>query len=881
MNYVRLLRVATIALTMVTTAVVGPGAAAGHGTSGSWTSLNHRFVTRDGAELRVGDRQFRFAGTNIYWLGLDENVGGVDYPTYFRIRDALDTAKAMGMTVVRSHLLASTGHPKTLLPGKDAGFNDEAFRTIDYAIAYAGRIGVRLILPLTDNWAYYHGGHADFTQPYGLPDSAFYTDPRVIADYQAYASHAMHRVNALTGKRYLDDPTIMAWELGNELEGMTPEWINANAATFAAWAPRQLIAAGRRFDIDPDTLAAADVDIVDVHYYPPTAAKVRADAATVAAAGKVYIAGEYASTAASSALLDPLVADRTVTGMLSWSLFGHHDRSGFVPHDDGFTFHYPGDDERMVAANQAQLAFARALGGSVATEPVGTPLITAIDKRGGLNVLRWRGAAGAGGYRVERSRSAHGPWRPAHSGLLSDNNTPWTDLTAPGDAWYRVVAVNAGRTGPRSEPQDAGATETVLTDPMETFALTDSHAGVEIRPSGAGHAVARPTGPAGSSISWHRTGLRRVRFEAVAAQRPDLAVQVSDDGATWRTVRTRVQRGERVADGTRFTITATVPGVDDVRVVWTGPAAERGRTGVHRATLWAADPAPVTGSPASFALVAPAAGATEVIGPRSFSWAPAAGAGYYTLTVSRRADLGDPVISATGLAATSYSPAQGLDPATTWYWSVRATNAAGRTSAPLGTFTTRALPTAPTTIDDYDQYGTSAALGEAYVRNAGGDVVTPALVASPAGTGQAMRLDVTAGAAAYAGVTRTFAPIDLWGQQGLELTLDRSGTQATVSIQFVANGVYWEHTFAAGTTSGVVRVPFTAFAQPSWAPSGALDLQNVTQLSIYLGGAHAGHLIVDDVRAYPFTADAGSGRPGEEIGIHTGLLSTDCHCNSS
>ena len=42
---------------------------------------------------------FRFAGTNLYWLGLDENVGGVDYPTYFRIRDALDTAKALRQTV--------------------------------------------------------------------------------------------------------------------------------------------------------------------------------------------------------------------------------------------------------------------------------------------------------------------------------------------------------------------------------------------------------------------------------------------------------------------------------------------------------------------------------------------------------------------------------------------------------------------------------------------------------------------------------------------------------------------------------------------------------------------------------------------------------------
>jgi hypothetical protein len=264
---------------------------------------------------------------------------------------------------------------------------------------------------------------------------------------------------------------------------------------------------------------------------------------------------------------------------------------------------------------------------------------------------------------------------------------------------------------------------------------------------------------------------------------------------------------------------------------------------LQQATLWAADPAPVTGAPAAFTPVTPAAGATGVIGPESFSWAPAVGAGYYRLTVSRHADLSDPVIDVTGLATAAYEPAQGLAPATTWYWRVRATNVAGSTSTPVSTFTTRALPSTPITLDDYEGYATDVELTSAYVPNSGGDPITGTLVA----------LDVTAGPAGYAGVSRSFsAPVDLWGQEGLELRLDRSGTRADISIQFVADGVYWEHTLPTGPAPGVVRVPFTAFEQPSWAPSGPLDLQKVTQLSIYLGGADdTGRLIVDDVRAYP------------------------------
>lgn len=820
---VRLLRVLTVALTVLTT-IAGPSPAS--------ASAGRGFVTRNGSTLELNGRPFRFAGTNLYWLGLDENVGGVDYPTYFRIRDAIDTAKAMGMTVIRSHMLTSTGNPLSLLPSQEAGFNEAAFRTIDYAMAYAGRAGIRLILPLTDNWAYYHGGHADFTEPYGLPESAFYSDPRVIADYQAYVAHVMNHVNTLTGKRYADDPTVLAWELGNEMEGMTPDWIATMTAAFHAGAPRQLIAAGRRFDIDPDTLAATGVDIVDVHYYPPTAAKVRADAATVAASGKVYIAGEYASTAAGSALLDPLVTDRNVTGMLSWSLFGHDDRTGFVAHDDGFSFHYPGDDERMAAANQAQIAYAEALGAPVTGRAAGTPLITAIGKRGGLNVVQWRGTAGATGYRVERARSASGPWRPAHSGVLTDNDTPWTDPVASGDTWYRVVAVN----GARSEPQPVGSRETVLTDPLESFGLTDGHAGVDVQP-GDGRAVVRPTGTGPAWVSWHNAGTRRVRLTVLAHRRPDLTVQVSADGTTWRSVPSHVGRA---------TVTAATGGADHVRVQWKGDA------GLTGATFWAADPAPVTRPPAAFTVVAPVVGATGVIGPPAFTWAPAAGAGFYTLTVSRKPDLSSPVITVTGLDTTAYTPVQGLDPATTWYWKVRATNAAGSTSTPVATFATRALPAAPAAIDDFEGYAGSAALAAAYVRNTGGDLIVPTLVPSSSGPGQALQLEVTPGAAGYAGVTRTFGtPVDLWGQQGIALQLDRSGTPAGISLQFVANGVYWEYTLPAGTPSGVVRVPFTSFTQPSWAPSGPLDLRNVTQLSIYLGGSDTGRLVVDDVQAYP------------------------------
>ena len=54
------------------------------------------FITRRGAALYDGDTLYRFGGCDMYWLGLDENEGGIHYPTQYRIRDGLTTAAGMG-----------------------------------------------------------------------------------------------------------------------------------------------------------------------------------------------------------------------------------------------------------------------------------------------------------------------------------------------------------------------------------------------------------------------------------------------------------------------------------------------------------------------------------------------------------------------------------------------------------------------------------------------------------------------------------------------------------------------------------------------------------------------------------------------------------------
>lgn len=98
-----------------------------------------------------------------YWLGLDENVVGSDgskvqFPTEFRVDDALATVVEMGGNVVRAHSLGiSVGNSKSFEPTL-GNFSAANAAHITMAVGKATSVGVKLIIPLTDNWNYYTGG---------------------------------------------------------------------------------------------------------------------------------------------------------------------------------------------------------------------------------------------------------------------------------------------------------------------------------------------------------------------------------------------------------------------------------------------------------------------------------------------------------------------------------------------------------------------------------------------------------------------------------------------------------------------------------------------------------------------------------------------------
>eukprot|EP01105_Mastigella_eilhardi_P010665 TRINITY_DN2483_c1_g1_i1.p1 TRINITY_DN2483_c1_g1~~TRINITY_DN2483_c1_g1_i1.p1 ORF type:complete len:445 (-),score=112.24 TRINITY_DN2483_c1_g1_i1:76-1410(-) len=406
------------------------------------------FVRRCGTQLVFEGAPFRFSGCNMYWLGLDENCGGVDYPTRYRVDDAVSTAVEMGAQVVRAHTVGvSTGCSKSFEASLDT-YNSVAADYIDYAVYAAGKAGLKLVIPLTDNYHYYHGGKHDFCDWLGVDEKVFFTDTKVIAAYLDYVDTLIMHVNNYTGLALRDDPAIMAWETGNELSPPAT-WTQTVADHIKAVDPNHLVMDGRYGVDDIDALRIASVDIHSDHYYPMSTSKLAKDAKLVASYNKTFFVGEYGWSQGDLAgfleAVEEQVASNALCGDTYWSLFPHYDRFGFVQHNDGFTLHYPGDTEDMRDRVQKLRTHAYTMAGAAVVPPhatPATPLVTAASAKEGV---AWRGAAAADYYTVERSvAGAAGPWDVACDRCATDNDTPWADVerSANVTVWYRVVGFN-------------------------------------------------------------------------------------------------------------------------------------------------------------------------------------------------------------------------------------------------------------------------------------------------------------------------------------------------------------------------------------------------------------------------------------------------------
>lgn len=359
------------------------------------------FVTRTGPHLRLSGDKFRFIGTNNYYLGYKSRgmadavleAAAANHFTVMRMWGFLDIGNQDGSESVNGikegvyfqYWDAATGRP---------AYNDgpNGLERLDYVVYRAGQLGLKLVIPLVNNWQEFGGIDQYVRWAGGGNHDDFYTDPVIKAWYKDWASHVLNRINTYTGVAYKDDPTIMMWELANEPRckgsGLYPPSAGCNTDTLTAWADEMsthlksvdsnhLVAvgdegfycgAGEHFTENcgegVDTLALSalpNIDVMSLHLYPEhwgrdvawatswTERHIR-DAQRL---GKAFMLGEFGLNEGDirnpiyKEWLEAVYSGRGQghagrgDGALFWLLAGDQDNGLPYPDYDGYTVYCP------------------------------------------------------------------------------------------------------------------------------------------------------------------------------------------------------------------------------------------------------------------------------------------------------------------------------------------------------------------------------------------------------------------------------------------------------------------------------------------------------------------------------------------------------------
>jgi hypothetical protein len=353
--------------------------------------------------------------------------------------------------MIRSQTLGvSTGSASYSFEPSMGVFNDSSLLAADWAIAEAERLGLRLIVPLTDNGKHYPGGKRDFCEWCGLPnrhddDPLFYSDPCVVGAFKDFIAHRLNHINPFTGRAAKDEPSIAIWETGNELNA-TANWTSEIARLIKSIDKNHLVMDGN-YGVKEDHLSLADVDLYSDHYYPPNANRLAESAQQCKAYGKVFSAGEFgwSNEDKLNALLSACKLAPACGQAAPWSFFPHADDHGFVQHGDGFTFHYPGwgsDSEKHLVREMRDFAAEVGNSGLDPNNPIIVEAAPALTKLT-ADVVSWRGAALAAWYEVQVAAlmpaSGNASWRNLLNGssLVTDDGTPW-NVTKVGSGPLRI-----------------------------------------------------------------------------------------------------------------------------------------------------------------------------------------------------------------------------------------------------------------------------------------------------------------------------------------------------------------------------------------------------------------------------------------------------------
>ncbi|MDE6862502.1 MAG: cellulase family glycosylhydrolase [Alistipes sp.] len=227
------------------------------------------FVGVERGQFIRGGKPYYFIGTN-FWYGpilASQGEGG----NRERLAAELDDMQAAGIDNLRVLVGADglCGVPSKVEPTLQVApgeYDDALLDGLDYFMAELGRRGMTAVLYLNNSWewsggysqylAWARGDKAPVPSVDGWPAYMAYVEEFMRSDeaqrlFENHVRFIISRTNRYTGAKYVDDPAIFSWQIGNEPRAFSDdnkeafaEWIASTARLIRELDPNHMISTG-------------------------------------------------------------------------------------------------------------------------------------------------------------------------------------------------------------------------------------------------------------------------------------------------------------------------------------------------------------------------------------------------------------------------------------------------------------------------------------------------------------------------------------------------------------------------------------------------------------------------------------------------------------
>ena len=268
---------------------------------GKVVSQKQHFVIAKGHHFYIDGKTYNYIGANYWYGGLLAN----DPAGKQRVIKELDFLISKGVNNLRvmagaegTGMINGFTRVEPALQPVAGKFNEQLLAGLDFLLSEMAKRNMKAVIFISNNWEW-SGGFLQYLNWNGkIADTVlqrklswdemrdhiaeFYGCDPCLHQYAEQLALIINRRNSISGKKYIDEPAIMAWEIANEPRPMRPfaiakykEFISATAAAIKLLDKHHLVTVGSEGEIGSETMevfetvhADRNIDYATIHIWP-------------------------------------------------------------------------------------------------------------------------------------------------------------------------------------------------------------------------------------------------------------------------------------------------------------------------------------------------------------------------------------------------------------------------------------------------------------------------------------------------------------------------------------------------------------------------------------------------------------------------------------